>query len=42
MIATMTDPTKAPPGWYDDGSGRQRYWDGTQWTEHFAPLRAPR
>lgn len=24
-------------GWYDDGSGRQRWWDGTQWTEHFAP-----
>jgi len=18
-------------GWYDDGSGRQRYWDGTAW-----------
>jgi len=41
MIATMTDPTKPPPGWYDDGSGRQRYWDGTQWTEHFAPLPPP-
>ncbi|WP_291380095.1 DUF2510 domain-containing protein [Demequina sp.] len=26
-----------PAGWYDDGSGRQRYWDGAQWTEHFAP-----
>lgn len=24
-------------GWYDDGSGRQRWWDGHQWTEHFAP-----
>jgi len=24
------------PGWYDDGSGQQRYWDGTQWTEHVA------
>ena len=41
MIATMTDPTKPPPGWYDDGSGRQRYWDGTQWTEHLAPLAPP-
>ncbi|KAA0959401.1 DUF2510 domain-containing protein [Microbacterium sp. ANT_H45B] len=29
-----------PAGWYDDGSGRQRWWDGTQWTEHFAPLAA--
>ncbi|MFJ4999399.1 DUF2510 domain-containing protein [Microbacterium sp. NPDC088619] len=27
-----------PAGWYDDGSGRQRWWDGTQWTEHFAPI----
>src|SRR5690606_10346314 len=25
-----------PAGWYDDGSGRQRWWDGTQWTDHFA------
>ena len=23
-----------PAGWYDDGSGRQRWFDGTQWTEH--------
>jgi hypothetical protein len=25
-----------PAGWYLDpsGSGRQRYWDGTRWTEH--------
>lgn len=23
-------------GWYDDGSGRQRWWDGTAWTEHYA------
>ncbi|GAA1055188.1 hypothetical protein GCM10017608_20400 [Agromyces luteolus] len=34
----MSDPTSAPPGWYDDGRGQQRYWDGTQWTEHTAPL----
>jgi hypothetical protein len=29
-----------PPGWYRDPSdaGRQRYWDGTNWTEHVAPL----
>lgn len=26
-----------PAGWYDDGSGRQRWWDGQEWTEHFAP-----
>ena len=22
-----------PPGWYPDGSGATRYWDGTQWTQ---------
>ena len=26
-----------PAGWYDDGSGGLRYWDGTNWTEHTAP-----
>lgn len=30
----------APAGWYDDGSGRQRWWDGAQWTEHYAPIGA--
>lgn len=24
-------------GWYDDGQGRQRWWDGVQWTDHLAP-----
>ncbi|WP_372967982.1 DUF2510 domain-containing protein [Microbacterium sp.] len=23
-----------PAGWYDDGSGRQRWWDGSGWTQH--------
>lgn len=29
-----------PAGWYPDPeqAGQQRYWDGTQWTEHRAPL----
>lgn len=26
-----------PAGWYDDGQGGQRWWDGTQWTEHTQP-----
>jgi len=28
--------TQTPAGWYDDGSGRLRYWDGAAWTAHFA------
>lgn len=36
----MTQGT-TPPGWYDDGSGVQRWWDGTQWTEHTQPLEPP-
>lgn len=34
----MSDPSNnTPAGWYDDGSGNQRYWDGSAWTEHTAP-----
>ena len=32
----MSD-ARTPAGWYDDGSGNQRYWDGNAWTEHTAP-----
>ncbi|MFT4157468.1 MAG: DUF2510 domain-containing protein [Microbacterium sp.] len=24
-------------GWYDDGTGQHRWWDGTQWTDAVAP-----
>lgn len=24
-----------PAGWYDDGQGRQRWWDGTRWTDEY-------
>lgn len=27
----------ASAGWYPTPEGRLRYWDGRQWTEHFAP-----
>ncbi|MFJ4172759.1 DUF2510 domain-containing protein [Microbacterium sp. NPDC089696] len=29
---------EAPAGWYPDGSGNERYWDGSAWTDH---LRTP-
>ena len=35
---------KPAQGWYDDGQGRQRWWDGEQWTEQFqdpAPVNNP-
>lgn len=30
-------PSGPPAGWYDDpdGSGRQRWYDGSIWTDHF-------
>jgi len=29
------------PGWYPDRAGQgQRYYDGTAWTEHYAPVYA--
>ncbi|MFH8249224.1 DUF2510 domain-containing protein [Microbacterium sp. B2969] len=32
----------AEPGWYDDGTGVQRWWDGVRWTEHYADLSTAR
>jgi len=41
----MTNPTtpNVPAAWYPDpaGSGRQRWWDGQQWTEHFQEAYTP-
>ena len=38
----MTTPP-TPAGWYPDpdGSGGQRYWDGSAWTEHRSPGAQP-
>lgn len=38
----MSDPTasgttSAAPGWYPDGTGAQRWWNGSAWSEHTAP-----
>lgn len=29
-----------PAGWYDDGQGRQRWWDGSQWAEGYTGYQA--
>lgn len=31
----MSNPgQQTPPGWYADGSGAMRWWDGYRWTQH--------
>jgi hypothetical protein len=30
--------TEAEAGWYDDGTGKQRWWDGARWTEEYVDL----
>ena len=35
---------KVAAGWYDDGAGRQRWWDGQNWTDQWqeeAPVNSP-
>ena len=34
--------SETPAGWYDDGSGRQRWWDGRAWAAEPAPERGAR
>ena len=35
----MAEHETAPAGWYPDAGGtRLRWWDGTSWTDHFAPV----
>ena len=33
--------SNSPAGWYPQEDGRLRYWDGQNWTEHFAHGQAP-
>ena len=39
----MSDPTQpsAPAGWYPDGQGGQRWWDGARWTDQVQRAAAP-
>jgi hypothetical protein len=30
--------TQAPAGWYPDGQGNNRYWDGEAWTDNVQPI----
>ena len=32
---------ETPAGWYDDGSGRRRWWDGSVWTDEFLETEPP-
>jgi len=32
----MTEQGQTPAGWFPQPDGRQRYWDGSAWTEHYA------
>jgi uncharacterized Tic20 family protein len=36
-----TSAVYPPPGWYDDGSGHQRWWDGQAWGPYAASLPPP-
>jgi hypothetical protein len=36
-MSSYAHSSQTPAGWYQDPtSGRQRYWDGVKWTDHFA------
>jgi hypothetical protein len=38
-MADLPPPQMPPPNWYADPemANTQRYWDGSQWTDHRAP-----
>jgi hypothetical protein len=31
----LTSPSSNPPAGFYDHNGRQRWWDGAQWTDHY-------
>ena len=38
---TNDPPRSAPAGYYPSPDGRRRFWDGSQWTDHFAQDSGP-
>lgn len=36
----MSETQTTPAGWYNDDQGAQRWWDGSQWTEHTQPSKS--
>lgn len=34
MGAPIENYSQTPPGWYDDGSGKIRHWDGQRWGQY--------
>ncbi|MGN7799040.1 DUF2510 domain-containing protein [Leifsonia sp. 22587] len=38
MTNTTPPPPTTPAGWYDDGQGRLRWWDGQSWADVYAPV----
>lgn len=35
QVSITSQRVAAPAGWYDDGSGQLRWWDGQDWTQHY-------
>lgn len=43
MVVSTAVAHRIPAGWYPDRDdpARRRWWDGSVWTEHYAPVTGP-
>lgn len=43
MVISTSIAHRIPAGWYPDRDdrSRRRWWDGEQWTDHYAPAAEP-